>query len=80
MESLSVARELVSYLEQFLWPDSFHDYFVFSVHFNIFPSSLHDAREPVKIKYKIQYVPSESSYAASRGLCDATLAEVTLES
>jgi hypothetical protein len=53
---------------------------VFSVHFNIFPSSLHDAREPVKIKYNIQYVPSESSYVASRGLCDATLAEVTLES
>ena len=35
MESLSVARELVSYLEQFLWPDSFHDYFASSVHFNI---------------------------------------------
>ena len=45
----------------------------------LFPSSLYGAGEPAEIKYNIQYVPSESSYVASRGLCDATLAEVTLE-
>ena len=35
MESLTVARELVGYLEQFLWPDLFHACFVSSVHFNV---------------------------------------------